>query len=291
MLNPCVVGITGRRRSVLPTDIVQQFILSPVGQIERRICHNEICTKISMKVIKKCVSLIRAEVCINATNRHIHLCHLPGICIGFLTINGNALTIAAVCLDELHALNKHTAGATARVIHTAVVERLQDCNDGLNDAGRCIELAALHTFVSSKLCDAILVSSSQKIFAFLCIRHIHIGEQIDDIAQNSLVQIRTCVILRKHIFQRFVFCFNLSHGFIKDCADFRSVSRSCNGRPSCFLWDEENILAQILVTIFFKAFALCNKLVIFSFKCAGNVAKENQSDDYLSIFSGRDMSP
>ena len=200
MLNPCVVGITGRRRSVLPTDIVQQFILSPVGQIERRVCHNEICTKIGMEVIKERVSLIRAEVCINATNRHIHLCHLPGICIGFLTINGNALTIAAVCLDELHALHKHTARATARVVHPAVIERLQDCNDCLNDAGRCIELAALHTFVGSKLCDAILVGSAQKVFAFLCIRHIHIGEQIDDIAQNSLVQIRTCVILRKHIF-------------------------------------------------------------------------------------------
>ena len=136
VLNPCVVGITGRRCSVLPANIVLQFILSPVGQIERRVCHNEIRTKIGMKVIKECVSLIRAEVCINATNRHIHLCHLPSIRIGFLTINRNTLTIAAVCLNELHALHKHTAGAAARVVHTAVVERLQDCNDCLNDAGR-----------------------------------------------------------------------------------------------------------------------------------------------------------
>ena len=86
-------------------------------------------------------------------------------------------------------------------------------------------------------------------------------------------------------------CNICSHCFIENCADFRSVSRSCNGRPSCFLRNEENILAQILITIFFKAFSLCNKLVIFPFKCAGNIAKENQSDDYLSIFSGRDMSP
>ena len=181
VLNPCVVGITGRRRSVLPANIILQFVLSPVRQIKRRVCHNEIRTKIGMKVIKERISLIRTEVCINATNRHIHLRHFPGIRIGFLTINGNALTIAAVCLDELHALHKHTAGAAARVINTAIIERLQDGNDCLNNTGRCVELAALHTFVSSELCDTILVSSAQKILTFLGIRHIHIGEQINDI--------------------------------------------------------------------------------------------------------------
>ena len=160
--------------------IRDRFILSPVGQIERRICHDEICTKVGMEVIKERVSLIRAEVCVNATNCHIHLCHLPGIRIGFLTINGNALTIAAVCLDKLYALHKHTAGAAARVIHPAVIERLQDCNDCLNDAGRCIELAALHTFVGSKLCDAILVGSAQKVFAFLCICLLYTSDAADE---------------------------------------------------------------------------------------------------------------
>ena len=42
MLNPRIVGIAGRRCAVLPTDIVFELFLSPVGKIERRICHNEI---------------------------------------------------------------------------------------------------------------------------------------------------------------------------------------------------------------------------------------------------------
>ena len=209
-------------------------------------------TKICMKVIEESVRLIRTEVCINATDRHIHFCHFPSVGIGLLTVNRNASTVSAMSLKEFHALYEHTPRATTRVIYTAVIERFQNCNDSLNDTGRRIELAAFNTFISSELCNTVFVSSAQKIFAFFRIRHIHVCEQVNNITQNSLIQIRTCVILRKYIFQRFVFCFDCSHCIVNDSSNLRSMSRRCDSCPSCFFRNEENIFAQVFITIFFK---------------------------------------
>ena len=79
MLNPRIVGVTGRGRTKLPTHIVLQLFLSPVGEIKRRICHNEICFQRGVEVIKESVCLIRSEVGVDTTDRHIHLRHFPSI--------------------------------------------------------------------------------------------------------------------------------------------------------------------------------------------------------------------
>ena len=44
------------------------------------------------------------------------------------------------------------------------------------NAGRRIELTALNTFVCRKLCNTILIGSSEQILAFLGVTHIHIGK-------------------------------------------------------------------------------------------------------------------
>ena len=79
MLNPRIVGVTGGGRTKLPAHIVLQLFLSPVGEIKRRICHNEICFQRGVEVIKESVCLIRSEVGVDTTDRHIHLCHLPSV--------------------------------------------------------------------------------------------------------------------------------------------------------------------------------------------------------------------
>ena len=124
MLNPRIVGIAGRRCSVFPTNIFLELFLSPVGKIERRICHNKICFQCFMQVIEECICLICTEVCINATNSHIHFSHFPSISIGLLTVNSDFSTLTAVCLNELRTLYEHTARTTARVIYTTIFKRL-----------------------------------------------------------------------------------------------------------------------------------------------------------------------
>ena len=42
VLNPRVIGVPGGRDAVFPTLIVFELVLSPAGQIKRRVRHNEV---------------------------------------------------------------------------------------------------------------------------------------------------------------------------------------------------------------------------------------------------------
>ena len=291
MLNPRVVGVTGGGRTKLPTHIVLQLFLSPVGEVERRICHNKICFERRVEVIKESVCLIRPEVGVDTTDRHIHLCHLPSIGVALLTINRDFTTIAAVRLYKLCTLNEHTAGATARVIDTAVGKRFQNSDNGFNNAGWGIEFAALYTFIRCKLSNTVFISSAEEIFTVLVIAHIHIGEQVNHIAQNTFVQIWACIVFGQHIFQTFVFCFNSPHCIVDKCANFRGVSSRSNLAPPCILRYEENVIFGVGITVIFEAVALSDKLLITLFKRIGYVAQENKSYDHFSVFCCGDMSP
>ena len=55
MLYPRIVRISGRRYTVFPTNIVFELILSPVGEIERRICHNKVGFQRLVQVVEKCI--------------------------------------------------------------------------------------------------------------------------------------------------------------------------------------------------------------------------------------------
>ena len=90
VLNPCVVGVAGGRKTILPTHIIGQLLLIPRMIVERRIGKNKVCFQRGVKVIRECVCLISAEVGVDTTNSHIDLCHLPGVGICFLTVNSNS---------------------------------------------------------------------------------------------------------------------------------------------------------------------------------------------------------
>ena len=57
VLEPGKVCIAGRRRAVLPAYIIQKFVLSPAGHIERRIGHDEIRLELGMTVVKEGVRI------------------------------------------------------------------------------------------------------------------------------------------------------------------------------------------------------------------------------------------
>ena len=149
MLQPCKVGVSSRRRSILPALILCQFIRAPIGEIERRICHDEICTHGRVQIFKKCVCRILSQIGINAANSKVHLCHLPSGCVGFLTINRDIINVPRMVFNELCALNKHTAGTTARIVY-APLKRLQNLNQRPNNTGRRIEFTAAFSFLLCK---------------------------------------------------------------------------------------------------------------------------------------------
>ncbi len=141
VLQPCKVGIAGRRRTILPTDIINQFIRTPTGEIEGRICHNEVCLELRVAIVKERICIELAEVSFNTANSKIHLRHLPCGRVGVLTKDGNLVDVAAVIFDELCGLNEHTARAAARVINTSI-KRLQYFNKGTHDTRGSIELTS-----------------------------------------------------------------------------------------------------------------------------------------------------
>lgn len=194
-------------------------------------------------------------------------------------------------LKEFDALHEHASGAAARVVNSAVVKGFQDGDDGFDDAGGGVEFAAFHAFIGGELGDAVFISPAQQVFPRLRIPHVHIGEDVHDVAQHPFVQIRAGVVFGKDIFQAPVFGFNGKHGFINDLADFFRVRRRGHGGPARFFRDKEDIVRQIFVTVIFKAFPFRQERLEFPFKGAGDVAQENQADDDFAIVRGGDVPP
>ena len=87
--------------------------------------------------------MIGTQICINAADCHVHLCQFPSVGVCFLTIHGNATTIAAVGFDKLSTLDEHTTAAAARIVHTTVAEGLQNLDNGLYHAGGGVEFGSV----------------------------------------------------------------------------------------------------------------------------------------------------
>ena len=292
VLNPCVVGIARRRDTVLPAHIIKQLFLIPRMIIERRIRKDKISLQSRMQVVCKGICLIGAKVGIYTAYSHIHLCHLPGVGVCLLSVNGDCATFAGMRLNEFCALHEHTAGTAAAVIYTAVIKGTQDGNERLNHAGRCIEFTTANAFFFRELCNAVFVCTTEEVFTLFGIAHINVvREDVYDIAQNPLVEVGAGVVLRKNIFQRLVLGFDSSHGVINDRADLRRVSSCGNGAPPCFLRHEENILHRISVAVILEAVAFIHEFLISFIKGCGYVAQKDKPDDYLSVFRCRYMSP
>lgn len=113
MLDPRIVGIARRWNAVFPTNIIFEFILSPIREVERRICHDKVRFQGLMQVVEESISVIRSEVSINTTDSHIHFSHFPSISIGLLSVNRNIVSVTAMCLNEFCTLYEHTARTTA----------------------------------------------------------------------------------------------------------------------------------------------------------------------------------
>jgi len=53
MLQPGIIGVTDRRQSVLPANVIAQLLAVPITHIERRVSQNEVGFEIRMAVIEE----------------------------------------------------------------------------------------------------------------------------------------------------------------------------------------------------------------------------------------------
>ena len=134
VLQPRKVCIASRRCTILPADIISEFIRTPARKIEGGIRHNIIRFELRVTVIEERVGIELAEVSLNTANGKVHLRHFPCSRVGVLTKDGNLVDIATVVFDEFCRLDEHAAGAAARVIN-APIKRLQNFNKGSHNTG------------------------------------------------------------------------------------------------------------------------------------------------------------
>ena len=140
VLNPRIVGIALWWHTIFPTDIVCQTTGSPVFHIEGRIGHDEVELLGGVLVITETVTPTVAKVCLQTADGKVHVCHLPGVGVELLTIDGDIAQVTLMLLNELGTLHKHTARTTGRVIDAAF-KGLKHFYDGTDNAGRGIEFS------------------------------------------------------------------------------------------------------------------------------------------------------
>ena len=291
VFNPGEVGVACRREPVLPARVVLQLFLSPVLEVERRVRHDKIESLGGVQVLEECVFVMFAEVRIDAADGHIHLRHFPSVGVGFLSVNADVVTVAAVVLDKLDALHEHAAGTTAGVVNAFAFARLEDAHDGLDDACGGVEFTALHAFVACELCDAVFIGAAKQILACLGVAHVHVAEHIHHIAEHALVKFRGGVVLGEDSLEVLVVLFDIDHRLVQHLADFGGVGGLGNFRPAGARWHKEDVFLHVFVWFVFEAFAFGDEFVITLFECGGNVAQEDEPGKNFAVFCCRDVPP
>ena len=244
-----------------------------------------------MQVVEKRVRVILPKIGVNAAYRHVHFRHFPCVGVAFLTVNGNDASLPRVFLNEFFALYEHPAASATGVVYAAVRRRLQNRHNRFYNACGRVELAALDSLMRGELRDAVFIGASEKVAAFVRAVHVHIGEQVHNVAEYALVQVRTGVIFGQNVFQFLIVLLNRPHSVVNDLANLRRMRRRRDFIPAGFLRDKEDVFLLVCVRVILKAVAVSQKFAVSLVKGVGDIPKENQSDNDFSVVCGGNMPP
>src|ERR1700682_5731682 len=195
MLQPAVVGIADRRYAVFPACVLAQPLPAPVRDVERRIGEDEIEALVLQFVTVKAALIVPADVGVNAAHREVHFAQPPGRVIALLAVNRELADATSVCLQEPLGLNKHPAGAAARVIDATldaallVREWLQHLDQHVHDGARRIEFTTALAFRASESAQEILVDTAKHVSRFSALPlERDAGNEVNELAQHDLVE-------------------------------------------------------------------------------------------------------
>lgn len=285
VLDPCEVGVAGRRDAVFPAGIVHEFVAAPVGEVERGICEDEVGAHRGVAVLEERVGVVGAEVRLDAADSEVHLRHLPGGGVGVLTVDRDVVDAPGMALDELGGLHEHAAGAAAGVVDAPVV-RLQDLHERFHDAGGREELAALLALLLGEHGEAVFVGAAEDVAGVAVLLHADIREEVDHVTEAALVELGAGERFREDALQARILLFDREHGAVDDLADLGRVGGVRDALPAGFLRHEKDVLLRVGVRILFESLALRHELVPPRVEPVGEVFQEDEAEDDVFVLGG-----
>jgi hypothetical protein len=128
--------------------------------VERRVGEDVVCFQIRETVVEERIALL--DTAVDPVEGEIHLAPPPGRVVELLAVDADVTDTPAVGFDELLGLDKHAAGAAARVVEPPLVWA-EHFHKEFHDAARCVELSALLSFGARELSEEVLVDSTEDV--------------------------------------------------------------------------------------------------------------------------------
>lgn len=229
-----------------------------------------------------------AQIRVDAADREVHGRHFPRGRIGLLAVHGDVVNVALMAFDEVRGLYEHAAAAAARIVHSPVVG-FDDFDQRLHDARGCVELAGVLALRFGEFGQTIFVGASEDVAAIALFGHLHVGEQVHDFAQTSLVELLACEVLRQDALELVVLGLDLAHGLVDGLADLGRVRGRCDGLPAGALGNEEDVLTRVFVAVLLEALSLLNEFLVFLVELVGDVLQEDEAEHDVLVFGSVDV--
>ena len=254
-----------------------ELIGTPVAHVEGWIGHHEVGFQCGMTVVEEGVGVAVAQVGLNATDGEVHHGHLAGVGVDFLTENAEILDVTLMVANEVGTLDKHATTSHGWIV-TAAFVWLQHRHNSADNAAGCVEFACVLAFQRGELGEAVFVGTTQKVFVlFLFAQLDGVGEQVDDIAETTLVKLGTSEVFRQDAFETVVLFLDLHHGVVDDLANLWGVGGFGDDAPACIGGHIKDVFGHVFVLIFFEAVAFIDQLLVFHVETIGNVFQEDEA--------------
>jgi hypothetical protein len=214
------------------------------------LARDEVGAQVRVLVAGEGVGGFAAEVEVDAADGEVHRREAPGRRVGFLTVDRHVAELAAVRLDELLGLHEHAAGAAAGVIDLAVVGG-EDGDQGLDDRGRRVELAALLALGAGELAEEVFIDLPEHVAGLAGVgTEADGGHQINQFAELAVGQLGARIALVEDALEPGVLDFDEGERIVDALADVRLLGGGAQRFPACGLGHPEHIDLAVVVAIF-----------------------------------------
>ena len=288
VLDPGEVRVALGRDAVLPARVLLELVAAPVREVEGRVSEDEVELLRAVQVIEERIGVLLAQVRVDAPDGEVHGRHLPRGGVALLAVDRQVIDVALVALHEFGRLNEHAARAAAGIVDAPMVG-LDDLDERPDNAGGRVELARVLALRLRELGEAVLVGASQDVARVALLRHLHVGEEVHDLAQAALVQLLAGEVLGEDVLELVVLRLDLAHGLVDDLAHLGGVRGGSNGLPAGALRHEEDVLRRILVAILLEALSLVDKLLVALVELVGDVLEKDEPKHDVLVLGGIDV--
>ena len=218
VLDPGVVCVARRRGSVAPARVI--FPARPGLDIERRVAEGVFHLDVRVQVDGERVAPDAGEVAVETVDGEVHPGQAPGAFVELLAVDRDRGLVLLVRGEKLLGLDEHAPGPARRVVDAAV-GGLENFNEGAHDARRGEELAAPFALGASELLEEVLVDLPEQVprLGDTVTGEPGAVEQVDELAQATLVDVVAVVDPRQGALQRRVRAHEQVHRLVDELAD------------------------------------------------------------------------